>query len=95
MNADGSGPPGVTFDVRKWMVLSQGGRGCAESGASSGGRKLSQSQGEDSEGQEDGTKGIGGVGGGVGWTFPGAGSDILPSNQLFHCGDYIFFPSEL
>ena len=57
-------PTGVIFDVRKCVVLSQGGRGCAESGVSSGGRKLSQSQGDDS-GEEEGTKGIGGVGGGV------------------------------
>ena len=25
-------PAGVTSDVRKWVVLSRGGRGCAESG---------------------------------------------------------------
>ena len=87
-------PTGVIFDVRKWVVLSQGGRGCAESGVSSGGRKLSQSQGDDSEGEEEGTKGIGGVGGWGGGLSLEQGQTFSPVTSNLTVVT-TFFPSEL
>ena len=80
-------PAGVTFDVRKWVVLSRGGRGCAESGETWEEGNGARVRGMTQKGRRRAPRVW--VGGGL--DSPGAGSDIVPSNQQFDCSDYVFF----